>query len=277
MFPNQPTFGGGGFNNFLGAGITSFLWVVALVAIAIVVWRERKGNLLARLPLTKLALKRFRVNDQNDSRPALEVVGRASGLISWVFALLRLEPEFHLIVGSVDASLQAASLSGISHICVPLEKVDSTNCGYRRSILALAIAMFCASGFVLTFLSGFLENNSNSFGSDMGLAFGWLILAGIAALFFFFSKKVAFALCCGTHCYGFTFKRSVIENVSVDLPLAMKAIAAINGRVLAVQPISGNSTGQAVAAAAHASSCPKCSAVNSAGLRFCESCGFTLA
>jgi len=120
------------------------------------------------------------------------------------------------------------------------------------------------------------------------LAFGFLILAGIAVLVYFFSKKIAVLVESSLHAHGVSFKRSLIENVSVDLPQALRAISVINNRILAAQTVKTVSVGIDAAPASAKTEpapphgggvnwrCPNCLTANPSGVRFCENCGFEL-
>jgi hypothetical protein len=197
-----------------------------------------------------------------------------------------LEPEVELIVTDSEVRIRTASLSGIEHTCIPLGQIHATVCGYQRSILAFGFAILFSVGFLLKLLSGFLESNRNEVGSDMGLAFGFLILAGIAALVYFLSKRIAISVETA-RMRGVAFKRSVIENVSVDLPEALRAISVINARLLAAQATHGLPVESATPAPpsrkvpapptrSEPGRCPQCSTANPSGTRFCENCGCAL-
>lgn len=267
----------------LGGGFATLVWVVAIVVVGGVMWRERKGFVSG----TPIVLKTFRVNEDPNAAIAVEIIGRAAGILSWILNLLRLEQDYELIVTSAEVSVRRGSLSGIVHTYIPLNKITATVCGYQRSIWAFSLAVLFAIGFVLSLLSGFLENNRSEVGADMGMAFGLLILAAICALVYFLSKRIGIQIET-MHAHGTVFKRSVIENVSVDLPQALQAIAVINARVLAsqssnvvpTQSAAQAPTSRAIPTPTTASApgrCPKCAAVNPSGTRFCENCGTALA
>jgi len=266
-----------------GYGVSTLVWLIAIIVVVGIVWRGRRNNYVSGTPVV---LKRFHVNEDPSAKTAVEISGRLSGIVSWVLTLLRLEPEFELVVNDSEATIRRGSLSGIVYIYVPLAKISASVCGYQRSILAFGLAVLFSFGFVLNLVSGFLESNRDQVGSDMGYAFGFLVLAAIAALIYFLSKRIAIVFET-MHQHGFVFKRSVIENVSVDLPQAMQAIAVINARILAAQAgqslpgTSGMSpTSPRISPpfpiGGEAGRCPKCSTVNPIDARFCENCGFAL-
>lgn len=278
------TMPGFGPNLGVGYGMSTIVWLVGIIVVVVIWWRGRRSNYVSGTPVV---LKRFYVNEDPSARVGIEITGRMSGIVSWVLTLLRLEPEFELVVTNSEATLRLGSLSGIQYTYVPLRKISASLCAYQRSILALGFAILLSVGFVVNLLSGFFESDRSQVGSDMGYAFGFLILAAVAALIFFLSKRIGIVFETGhPGGYGFVFKRSVIEGVSVDLPEALRAIAVINARILNAE--SGHTHGGSgsmppspitvpvTPTGGGPRPCPNCSAVNPIDLRFCENCGGAL-
>jgi Na+-transporting methylmalonyl-CoA/oxaloacetate decarboxylase gamma subunit len=265
-------------------GFSIFLWFVVIVGVIVLLWRGRTSYVRG----TSIVLKQFRINEGATFGPAVQISGRTSGIVSWLLNLLRLEPGVDLTVTDSEVSIRSASLSGVLHMYIPLGKVTAVVCAYQRSIWALGFAILFAFGCVFNLLSGFFESHRIEVGTDMGMGFGFLVLAGIAALVYFLSKKIGIVVESSLHAHGVVFKRSIIENVSVDLPEALRAIAVINNRVLAAQTLKTVSVGTGTppgpagvgTAPPHAAGvngrCPNCSTVNATGTRFCENCGFEL-
>jgi len=263
----------------LAAGTLGLVFWYGLLPIFIVffVWREYRSNPLAGLSARKLALRKFRINES--SSPTLDIVGRTSGILGWFLTLLKVDPESHFRLDEQEASFRTASVSGLTHHYVPLEKITSTSCSYFRSVMALGIAAYCALSFIGSLIGalglGLLAKDSNTFGLVAGAAFVWLVLGAIATAWYFLSQKIAIVVRSGSSGFGFLFKRSMIENVSVDLPEALAAIAVLNARVAAAQAGFGRPLSDS--APITTKPCPKCSLPNGIDLRFCESCGFSLA
>lgn len=267
-----------------GLGFLNLIQLIVFFILAVVVWRERKGFVSG----TPIVLKRFRLSQDPAAGAVIEITGRVSGVVSWILTLLRVEPEFQFTATRDSVSIRRESLRGTQHTFVPLSAVTGTNCGYQRSILAFAFAVYFAFDCVSYLLVGFLSNNRDEVGTNMGLAFGFLILAGIAALIYFLSKKVGLWIESSLHSHGLSFKRSVIENVSVELPQALRAIEILNSLVLnartappraaaaAAGAPTSPTTGTGGREGAGPVACTKCSAVNPAGMRFCENCGLAL-
>src|SRR5215467_11573183 len=171
----------------IGYGLTTIVWAIAIIIVGGIVWRGRKHY----VPGTLIVLKRFHINESPLAKTGVEIVGRASGLVSWILTLLKLEPEVELIVTHTEVTIRTASLSGIVFEYMPLAQIHATICAYQRSMLAFGLTILFSLGFVMNLFSGFLEQNRNEVGSDMGFAFGFLIFAAVAALVYFLSKRIA--------------------------------------------------------------------------------------
>lgn len=213
------------------SGWSLFTWFVEVVAFLIllgVVWGARKEKYV---PGATIVLRRFHVDEDPAAKVAVEISGRASGFVAWVLTLMKLEPDFELSVTDSEFTIRSASLGGTQFTFVPLAKISSTACGYQRSILAFAFAVYFGIICVLNVFGAMFVSSS---GGEMGEAFFALVVAGIAAGVYFLSKRIVISAE-SMHPHGLVFKRSVIENVSVDLPEAIRAIAIINARVLAAQ------------------------------------------
>ena len=211
--------------------ISGLISIIFFLAVLRAVFSARRSKFV---PGASIVLNRFRVTEDLSAKTVVELGGRASGIISWLMALLRLEPKTELVVTDTEVSIRAASLSGTKIEYIPLEDIRATICGYYRSMSALIVAALFGVGFVLAGLIGFLDSNREDAGSEMQAAFGCLVVAAIALLIYFLSKRISIIIDNGNY-YGVLFKRSVVENISVDLPQAQRAISVINARVLAAK------------------------------------------
>lgn len=211
--------------------VSGLISVVVFLAVLRAVLGGRRGKFV---PAASIVLNRFHINEDPSANTIVELAGRTSGIISWLMTLLRLEPRTEFVVTNSEVSIRAASLSGTRIEYIPLENVRATICGYYRSIAALIFAAVFGAGFALFGLAGFFDSNREDAGSEMQAAFGCLLVVAIALLVYFLSKRISVVIDNGNY-YGVVFKRSVVENVSVDLPQAQRAITAINARVLAAK------------------------------------------
>lgn len=252
----------------IGFGFTTIVWLIVIVILAGVVWRGRKMHVSG----TPIALTGLRV-DPAASTP-IEISGRVSGVVSWVLTLMRLQPTFYLRVTQSSFSIVSSSLGGIRHTYIPLDAITHTACGYQRSILAFSLAVAFSLGFLSNLLSGFLIVNRSEVGENMGRAFGFLILAGGAAVVFYFSKRIGIQVETNHPPHGLSFKPSVIESTSVDLPQALKVIEVLNSLVLQARTNVLSSTDSIRSDAARSpGQCRKCFTINPLDVKFCENCG----
>jgi len=268
------------FGSSVGLSVAAIrIWAVAFLVVGWIIWGGRKNYVAG----TAMVLKKFRINEDPSARAAVEITGRASGLVSWVLTLLKVQPEIEFTVTSTEVTRRTASLSGIQYIYIPLEKITAAVCGYQRSILAFAIGVLFSLGFVYNLLSALFENDRSQVGSDFGMAFMFLLFAGVAFAAYYLSKRIAISVE-SMHTHGVVFKRSIIENVSVDMPEALRAISVINARILAAQTVKtvsvepGSTTSRPLPAAVPprgngSERCSRCGTPIELGNRFCENCG----
>lgn len=211
-----------------GFGIATFVELLMVVVLIVAAWSWRKGALGVTL-----VLREFHVSPDPEAPTLIRIVGRISGIVAWLLTSLQLSPEVEFHVTQQDLSIRSSSLSGVSHLFVPIDHISSTECGYRRSLLALGIVLINAVAIVVTVLSFGGAANSSEVGGMLGAVFIDLIIGGIAGLFYYLSKRIMLKIETegGEH-HGILFKRSVMEGVSVDLPDALRAIALLNAHIL---------------------------------------------
>lgn len=162
-----------------------------------------------------LVLRRFHI-DENANDINVEIVGRASGVTAWLLTVMGLDAETKLTVHKSKIVFKNASLSGELHQVVPMASISSTHCGYSKPISLLFIGIFL-------FIGGLL-------GSKIILG---LIIGGIFILLYFLSKKTSIVLeTSGGLQLCLSFKRSVIENVDIDLEQALNVIKIINNNIV---------------------------------------------
>jgi hypothetical protein len=253
--------------------ISTALWFFALGVTIFIVRRSRKEYVGG----TPIVLKKFVIDEGLGHDAAIEIVGRRSGILSWLLNLFKLEQNCSLAVTDTEVTIRRASLGGVSLRSMPFPHISATICGYQRSIMALAIAVFFAITFVISLLPTFLGNGWPDAGPESLLPFLYLVISIVAMVIFLLSKRIGISIETA-ETSGLAFKASVIENVSVDLAQAVRAIAVLNGKIIAAQGghLSKAKQPTPIALNAKESSCPKCASQNPAGTRFCESCGTPL-
>jgi hypothetical protein len=201
-------------------GWSELFILFVLVGVLSLAFRRRGGAIGPTL-----VLRKFNV-PASGSGP-IEIIGRASGFVAWLLTTLGVDTETTLTVTEREVLFRGTSLSGISYQVVPLQDVSSTHCSYRQPIWLLVLGgVFVASGL---FSAAFLRGGTEAFA-------GGIILGAVCAVVYVLQKKIAISVeSSGGIMLGLAFKRSVIENVSVDMRQGMQAIDAINQRVMALK------------------------------------------
>lgn len=168
-----------------------------------------------------LVLKEFQVYEEPDNGIYVKIVGRASGIVAWILTTMGFDTLTSLIVTNKGISFQSSSLLGETIHIAPLTSIASSFSGFMKPIGYIILGvMFILGGFMFGLL---------------GFFFGLII--GVV-LFYVYSLKKLFIVTIETHGsmkMGLIFKRSVIENVAVDINLVQKAITVINDQILMAQ------------------------------------------
>jgi hypothetical protein len=285
-------------------GLTQFLVVIAtLVILGALGLTSRSGRLPALPPV--LVLKRFRLDEKPTDGVFVDISGRPKGLVAWLLGVLRLDDETRLQLTATSLSIRRASLQGQNLTVVPLGRVGSTLCGFRKPLGFLAIGLFFAVSGLLSLLkallgavtSGSNRSSSNPFGpafsprDDSAQAFAWavvtLVVAALFILAYYLQRQMVIAVGDNTAQgrFGLTFKPSVIEGVTVDINRVTRATELLNRKVLEAQlrpeatasaiqvPIAAAQKAGPRPAAAPAPRCGGCGAVLEADSQFCADCG----
>jgi hypothetical protein len=211
----------------IGAPELIILFVI-LIGVALV--RRQSGRIGISGPT--LVLRKFSVIETTPNGYFVDIVGRASGLTAWLLTVMRFDTETSLKVSKKDISFKSSSLFGQIHQVSPLPSISSTHCGYSRPISFLIL------GIIFIFISLY---NYMFRSYAMGAEFLPIINLIIGVLFFiayWLSKKMALSIQTkGGVTMGLIFKRSVIENVAVDIQKAIQAISIINKNVIESQKL----------------------------------------
>ena len=198
--------------------------IIAIVIFFLAVGTKLKGGNIQTIGPT-LVLRKFRVEFESSSGVFVEIVGRASGLTSWLLTILGLEEETYLLVTDKDIAFKSSSLFGQTNYVAPLSSVSSTHCGYSKPIGFLILGVII--------IIGSITGGIGLYGVYKYVVIFLGILIGLLFLFLYWLlKKMVISLqTYGGLIMGLTFKRSIIENVAVDIEKAIQAIQIINMRV----------------------------------------------
>jgi hypothetical protein len=159
--------------------------------------------------MSTLVIKKWQVsNNPIDSQGNfIDIVGREGGLISWILAVVKIDPVSSIRVSDKRVEFSTASLSGTTHRMIPVGNVSSTYYGYHKPWKS-GLVIFLVLLFVLSLIlgDGFLAKLVVTLFS-LGIALGYYFLSRTLTLGFVeYSGAVS----------SIQFKRSVIENVDVD-------------------------------------------------------------
>jgi hypothetical protein len=204
----EPSFG-----DQIGTVLPALAGIVVLLIIIGAV-RSRKRNLVT------LALSKYAFNP--DAADFLVIEGRKTGLRQWILVLLKLGNRYQILVNKDQISYSEDSAKGNFLILTPLAKIASTGCGYSKPIgLLIAAVIFAILGIVLLFSV-----------AQAGIVS--ILVAAVLVFLYAYKKKffVNIQPISGA-VFGFTFKRSFIENVAIDIELIKKSVEFLNEKVLA--------------------------------------------
>lgn len=137
----------------------------------------------------------------------VEIVGRQSGLLAWLLALLKIDPTIEMRVRYTKVEYMASSVSGFNRVVLPIESIASVFFGVSRPWLS---ALFWLS----IFLAGaYVAAEAGSTPAVIGL-----ILVGIVVSVLIFILKrervIGFTDVTGED-YQLTLTRSVIEGKEI--------------------------------------------------------------
>jgi hypothetical protein len=166
-----------------------------------------------------LVLKKFQVDKSIAAARNIEIHGRTPGLMSWILTLLRVDNETSLVVNKSGVDYKTSSFFGERTVCVPIAKISSTSCGFRKPMqyLILAAIFFLSGSYVL------LNDYS------LGIFSVNAIIGGLFLLSYFLKKSIFISIqSSGAINVGMKFKRSIIENVDVNVQKAREAIHILN-------------------------------------------------
>ena len=208
-----------------GAGISELLMIAVVGFILVGGGLLRRGGL--RIAGPTLVLRSFTIDEAPSSNVLIDIVGRASGITAWLLTVIGLDAETTLKVTNKEVSFKSSSVAGQTNQVVPLPSVSSIHCGYSKSIGFLIIGAIIV---LFSLVSGLGARD----GGPVILV--GLIIGGALLVAYYLSKKIVISIeTSGGMVLGLSFKRSVIENVSVDMEQALQAIMILNRAVIGSQ------------------------------------------
>ncbi len=209
-----------------GIGIPELTIIAVVVFILLGGGLARRGGGL-RIAGPTLVLRKFKIYEDSSADLLVDIVGRASGLTAWLLTVIGFDAETSLKATKQEISFKSSSLFGQTHQVVPFPSASSTHCGYSKPIGYLILGAIILIGGIITGLS--------QRGGGPIILFA-LIFGGIFLVAYYLSKKIVISIeTSGGIIMGLSFKRSVIENVGVDIEQALKAIMIVNQKIIESQ------------------------------------------
>jgi hypothetical protein len=184
-----------------------------------------------------LVLQEFSTDQQTGE---VRIVGRSPGIIAWFLTLIGLDNRTFLVTDARQIRFRTASLFGQMDIVVPVNRCASMNCGYAKPIGLLILGVvFIVFGLIA--LPSMMEMGSprrGYYGGPPASAVALVVLAFLAfgvVCFIFYALRKSISMTFETNggmIFGLKFRRSIIENVPVDIDRARYAIDLITHAIL---------------------------------------------
>lgn len=169
-----------------------------------------------------LVLTEFNVDA---SSRTVRIVGRAPGIVAFVLASLGLDTKTTLYASEAEVHFKTASLSGEQIRSTPITQIASIGVGYSKPILLLILgAAFGFFGLVAAVKAG------------IGAFVAGALVGAIFVVAYALLKEITISVeTTGSLTFGVRFRRSVIENVDVDIDKAKTAMELIARNVVLSQ------------------------------------------
>jgi hypothetical protein len=208
--------------------------LVILVVAAIEAWRLRHAG-------PNLVLLEMRVGSDRTAGEFLYILGRRAGIVAWILSLFGLIAQTSFSVTDDDVVRETAGPWGFESCYAPLAEVSASRCSYYRAFWVLVLSLaFYLYGF-LTLAVAMSRSNDYQRQAAMAAASGTLwvcLICGTACyVWYALSKRVLISVAArGDVGLGISFKRSIVENVGVELSRTIEAVDLLNSRILAKHP-----------------------------------------
>jgi hypothetical protein len=228
-----------------------------------------------------LVIKSWSVNpNPGPSEPHIRIVGRASGLISFLLSLVGIDATTTLTVTARHIEYESGSLEGFTRLITPLDHVSTTFYGLFKPWKSTMV--FVALGVAAITLG------------TAGAILGMLMIFG-AGLYYFLNRQLTLGyIAYSKPGYALRFKRSVIEGQEInekalsDIIYLIEHLIKPSGAAPKIVPSGGRpvsdrmaepaptSVRQVVSPATESLKCPSCRAAVLPEEVFCGSCGHKL-
>jgi hypothetical protein len=175
--------------------------------------------------MATLVLKKFNLNYNPTSLQddVVHVIGRQAGILGFLLSLAKIDPITEIKVNSERVEFRQASFFGQTTLTTPIPAITGIMGGYTKpKTLFFSTILFAILGLVAA-----------TEGVGMLIAC-WLISLILFILYILKKDMSLYLQNGGDNLWGLTFKRSIIENVAVDINKVNEAVQLINDRVLSI-------------------------------------------
>ena len=171
---------------------------------------------------TPWILKTFQIDQTGATGAHIFIEARKPGLFAFILNLIGLDPTAQLKVTKGAVSFRSTSLSGMTETSTALTQIGSFQGGYSKPIQYLILAVFFPIiGIIIDILM-----------EEFLFIFIMLIFSLICLIGYALEKNLAFGFeTSGGAYYGLSFKRGVLNNVSVDINQVDNALLLVNALI----------------------------------------------
>lgn len=161
-----------------------------------------------------LVLKKWAVTESsNEHDNIVQIIGRESGIISFLLSLIGVDPTTSFILLKNKIIFTSGSWQGQKRIIVPLNNISSCYFGYTKPWkLAVIIGIITVPVFFLGFILG--------------------------PLYYFLNKQLEIGLVDNSgSTYPIAFSRSIIENIKIDEKESLRILEIIEKTIMESQKV----------------------------------------
>jgi hypothetical protein len=218
----------------LGIPALQFALLLILLVALVEWWRLRHAG-------PNLVLREFRVGSPEDTGEFLYILGRRSGVLAWVLTLFGLTAQTSFSVTNDEVARETVGPWGFESSYAPLAEISASRCSYYRAFWVLVLSLAFYSYGLVSLVLAMSKSDDYARQSAMASAsytlWGCLVFGTFCYIWYALSKRVLISVVArGDVALGISFKRSLIENVGVELKKAVDAVDLMNARILARNP-----------------------------------------
>lgn len=223
--------------------------------------------------LQALVLRKLIIDKSPSAETIVEIRGRRQGIINWILTLIRINPEITFLVTNQEVAYFTSNLFYEINTNIPLSRISSTHSGFIKPIGYLILGSFLI-------LVGLITGATFRGGIGTSVLFFLVIIGIISLILYWLRKKIIISVKTFSGLsVGVAFKRSIIENVSIDINQAREIINIINHKILTssidspIRSANNSKISMDNNSSNEIKKCPNCGKENNSSNTFCQYCG----